>query len=301
MPDKQSSSTKQNLWTVRDMIRWATAYFNEKDIDSPRLTIEMFLCHALQCTRMGLYMQFDKPLSQEELGLLRSYIQRRVLREPTQYIIGSVQFLDMQLQVDSSVLIPRPETEELVMQCIERIRQSSLKQDDMSILDVGTGSGCIALALAKQYPQAQVFGIDISESAVQLAKRNAQAQGLTNVYFGQKNFLTDSLQRRYDVVVSNPPYIAQQEMQNIQPELRYEPLQALTDYEDGFLFYRMFARMLPLILKPNQGAFAVFEMAYNQADTMRRIFSDYHSIVRKDFASIERFIEVTGMTKNVVA
>jgi release factor glutamine methyltransferase len=283
----------QTVWTIRDILQWAVRFFQEKDIDSPRLTIEMLLCHVLQCTRISLYMQFDKPLSVEELQNIRAVVKRRVAHEPTQYIIGQTQFFDMMLDVNPAVLIPRPETEELVVLCLDMIQRQYGADAALTILDIGTGSGCIALALARKYPSAQVFGIDISVQALHTARANAERYRIANVHFGQKDVLTEAFKRRYDVVISNPPYLPQQEMALVQPELLCEPHEALTDAHDGLQFYRRFAEILPILLQSTEKGFGVFEIGHNQAQSIRDVFHGYgYMALHKDFQGIERFAEV---------
>ncbi|MES2765675.1 MAG: HemK/PrmC family methyltransferase, partial [Bacteroidota bacterium] len=162
----------QKVWTVLDIINWGKDFFAQKSIDSPRLTIELMLCEVLKIRRIDLYAQFDRPLKDDELARLREMAKRRAGREPLQYILGNTEFYGLPLIVDPSVLIPRPETEILVETVLKTFKNSENKV--LKILDIGTGSGCIAVALAVNLPQAEITAVDISEEALEIARQNAK-------------------------------------------------------------------------------------------------------------------------------
>ena len=179
-----------------------------------------------------MYLDLDRPLTETQLSVLRPLVKRRANREPLQYILGTVEFYGMELKVDARALIPRHETEELIERVVKQISDAPKK-----ILDLGTGSGALALALAGEYPDAQVDAVDVSSSALSLARENAQSLELTsNIQFHEGNWFSplDSEKSQYDLIVSNPPYLTTKEMATAQPEvIDYEPKNALVSGEDG--------------------------------------------------------------------
>lgn len=209
------------------MLEWGTEYLQKKDVPSPRLSIEWLLSNVLGCRRLDLYLKFDKPLTEQELAEFKPLLLRRAKMEPLQYITGSTDFYGLRMEVNPSVLIPRPETEQLV----ERILTQNGTANGINVLDVGTGSGCIALALKHERPDWNVCGFDKSSPALQTANRNAQALGLDVNFFEHDFFhpkLPENLSGPFDVIVSNPPYIPNSEHHLIGEEVRhFEPGQAL--------------------------------------------------------------------------
>lgn len=280
------------ILTTLDIIRRTTEYLKQHHIDSPRLTIELMLCEVLKCRRVGLYLHYDKPLESAELESLRAMIRRRVCREPLQYILGTAEFFGLRFKVLPDVLIPRPETEILVEQAkkyIENIDKSS-----PNILDIGTGSGCIAISLAANFPMSRITAVDISGSALTIAADNARLNGTANVRFAQADILEPTSRisaEKYDVIVSNPPYIQANDVHDLEPEVgHYEPLIALTDKADGLTFYHRFANIFHSLLSDG-GRFFV-EIGYGQADTVCKIFlsAGYEITVSSDYAGIPRII-----------
>lgn len=277
----------EKIWTTIELINWCKPYFEKQGVDSPRLTIELMIAHVLQKPRIQLYTQFDRPFSEEELSTLRAMIKRRAAREPLQYILGETEFFGLTLNVSPAALIPRPETELLVEYVMNRLKRENIR--DVSILDIGTGTGCIALALAKNLPESAVYGIDVSEEALTLAKSNAERTQLTNVQFGKINILETQPKRRFRVIVSNPPYIGHDDMHELEPELsNHEPRTALTDEADGLRFYRRFAEIFRAMLEDG-GWFAV-EMGYGQAGAVEALFqaAGFQTEIMKDYAGIAR-------------
>lgn len=207
------------------MLAWGTAYFTEKQVDSPRLSMEWLLSDALGLKRLDLYVQFDRPLSSKELDVLRPWVKRRAAHEPLQYITGTADFHRIRLKVDPSVLIPRPETEELVERILEENPAGSVKR----VLDIGTGSGCIAIALKTARPEWIVEAVDLSEAALATAQGNAAMNGV-DVRFSNADFLsgTGMPQGPFDLIVSNPPYILHEEAAQMHRQvLDHEPHMAL--------------------------------------------------------------------------
>jgi release factor glutamine methyltransferase len=210
------------LLTIREIKERTEAFFESKGVPNARLDTDMLIAHSLGIKRLELYLDLDRPLTESQLAELRPLVKRRADREPVQYIIGSVDFCDMELKVDTRALIPRYETEELV----ERVSEA-LSVAPKQILDLGTGSGALALAFAKRYPEASVDAVDFSAQALSLAKENAITQELAErVTFYEGSWLCPLGlgEQRYDLIVSNPPYLTEEEMTTAEPEVvAYEP------------------------------------------------------------------------------
>lgn len=287
MPDNKDNK----IWRIIDIIKWAVPFLEERKIESPRYHIEMILCKVLNTTRINLYTNHEKPLSQDELTNIRVLVKRILTFEPLQYIIGNVNFLGLELSVSQDCLIPRPETEEFVSNIIT---DYSKLDNKISILDIGTGSGCIALALASKLPQSNVSGIDIDKNALDIAIHNAQINNLNNVKFELLDISKDIPTTKFDLIVSNPPYIPLDEWKELDKNVReYEPRHALTDENDGLTFYRLFSEILPKLLFPNGEFF--FEIGWNHKYSLENIFSPekYHIEFLKDFAGLYRVIHGT--------
>ena len=244
----QFVKTREKAWLVIDIINWAESYFKEKGLENPRGEIEWLLRAVLNCSRMEVYLRFEEPLSSEQLSILRSFIKRRLKNEPLQYITGSCSFYGRQYLVNEHVLIPRPETERLVDMALEKIKSISTP----SIMDVGTGSGCIAITLGIEIQNSIIHGIDISKDVLDTAKTNSKNLNTENVLFQEINFLHETEFEPMDLVISNPPYITQYEYSSLMREVRdFEPSIALTDGSDGLTFYQRFAKLGRSIVKPS--------------------------------------------------
>ncbi|MFO7847907.1 MAG: peptide chain release factor N(5)-glutamine methyltransferase [Balneolaceae bacterium] len=225
MADKQDTE----LWTVLRMLEWTTGFFKEKKIPDPRHSIEWLLADVLNCKRLDLYLQYERPLSSAELNTLRPLIKRRAGHEPLQYITGSANFMGLHIRVEPSVLIPRIETEQLVELLLDQT--SHAEDEPLSLLDIGTGSGCIALAVKKFRPAWHCTGTDISDKALSVASANANHNQL-DVQFVHGDLFNpgslDSPKGGWDIIVSNPPYIAPKERAGLEPQVtEYEPGKAL--------------------------------------------------------------------------
>lgn len=274
------------VWRIIDIINWSKEYFEQNKIDSPRLTIELMLKHVLEMDRMKLYTHFEKPLTAEELATLKEMIQLRIKRVPLQYILGIVEFYGQNFIVNEKVLIPRPETEELV----DLIVKSYNSDSKLKILDIGTGSGCIAISLAKQFPSSEVFAVDNSTSALKVAKQNSIELEVSNIKFAYADILETKPKQIYDIVVSNPPYVSTFEMNKVEPELNYEPKSALTDDSDGLKFYRRFVTIMKDIVSMD-GKFYL-ELNSSLADEIYNLFeNDYEVNIIKDISNKPRILE----------
>ncbi|HYW35596.1 MAG TPA: peptide chain release factor N(5)-glutamine methyltransferase [Balneolaceae bacterium] len=218
--------TDQDVWTVLSMLEWATDYFKQKNITDPRHSIEWLLADVLGIKRLDLYLAYDRPLSPDELDQLRPLVKRRAKHEPLQYITGYDDFLNTRVDLTPDVLIPRIETEQLV----EIILDDHTDARGLSVLDVGTGSGCIPIALKKERPSWQISAMDISEDALEVAQKNA-AQNEVEVTFVQGDLTQPGvwpLSGPFDLIVSNPPYILPEEKTMLAAQVKeYEPSQAL--------------------------------------------------------------------------
>ncbi len=275
--------------TILEGIQLTTEYLEKKGIDSARMNAELMLAHILKCKRLDLYLQFDKPLKDEEVALYREYLKRRSQFEPLQYILGTVEFYGLEFKVNRSVLIPRQETEIL----IDTILNNTSKDLPVSILDIGTGSGNIPISLARNLLLAKITSIDISRDAVELANQNAVLNGVNeNITFistGIEEFLPAE---KYDIIVSNPPYVSKDEYQNLQPEIvNYEPIEAVTDNNDGFYFYKSISEKAKSLLK--RPGFLYFELGAELFPEAKKIMesSGFERVtIKKDYLNIERVI-----------
>ena len=213
--------------TVLELINNTTAYFTKHNVPSPRLTIELMLAEILQKTRMQLYLEFDKELDDDVLDRLRPLVKRRADGEPLEYLLGSTTFAGHRIQVTPDVLIPRPETEILLQAVMELIDPVGLP-----VLDVGTGSGIIGLALAKKYPDLEIVAVDVSPAALALARRNCDGCG--NIRHVESDLLEEkSLPERFQIIVANLPYIPSGLIDGLMREVRHEPRLALDGGADG--------------------------------------------------------------------
>ncbi len=277
--------------TVLEAIRLSTEYLDKKKIDSPRINAELLLAHTIGCKRLDLYLAFDRPLTEPELNIYRGLIKRRASYEPLQYIIGTVEFYGLVFKVTPSVLIPRPETELLV----EKIIKELSDKEQLNILEIGCGSGNIAISLAYHLKQAQIITTDISDAALNLAKENSQKLGVAErISFIRHNILTDDLLRfsMFDLVVSNPPYVSLQSYSSLQKEIMgFEPRLAVTDESDGLTFYRIISEKVSGNIK--KGGKLFFEISHGQCDDVKSIMTknNFSKIeVIKDYQNIERIV-----------
>jgi release factor glutamine methyltransferase len=253
----------EKRWTVLELLKWTADYFKQKGIDTPRLDAEILLASALGTDRLRLYLDFEKPITPEERASFRELVRRRAdERVPVAYLTGVREFWSLPLAVTRDVLVPRPETETLVEAVLAELPDV---EAELTAFDLGTGSGAIALALAKERPKLRVVAGDVSAAALAVAERNAQALGLADrVRFVQGDAFAAVAGQRFDVVVSNPPYLAEAEASALAPELAHEPRGALFAGADGAALLRHIALEAPLFLKP--GGLLALELAPAQAD-----------------------------------
>lgn len=274
-----------NKWTVLKILTWTKEYLAGKGVENARLEAEWLLCEALSLDRVGLYLNFDKPLQESELAAFRGMVARRAKREPLQHILGSQEFLGFEFRTTSAALIPRHDTELLVTESLRVVSEAQ------RVLDIGSGSGCVAIALARSLPGATVVSVDISSEALELARGNA-ALNSVSVDFRQGSLFEPVKGERFDLVVSNPPYIPAADIESLQPEVRdYEPRSALDGGADGFDFYRSIIPAAPDHLTP--GGWLLLEVGIGQSAAVTEIFAKngFSAIFSaKDPGGIERVV-----------
>jgi release factor glutamine methyltransferase len=262
--------------TVLEAIQKSTDFLAKRGVESPRLQTELLLAHLLKMPRMKLYLNFDRALSDAETDGLRELVKRRGQREPLQHITGSVSFCGFEIAVNRSALVPRPETEilaDLGWNYLTPINSPTA-------LDLGTGTGCIAIALAAKSPNAKITAADISPDALALAKENATKNNVTEriTFFRGDGFAALPNDTQFDLIISNPPYIPTAEIETLQSEVRdFDPRGALDGGADGLDFYRMLASQAKSFLKP--GGKIMLEFGDGQAPAIRKIFENEKWIV----------------------
>ena len=240
--------TSKNNCRVIDLIGWAEKYFLSKGLKNGRNTGEILLQHLLNYKRVELYFGSEKQLTQDTIKTFHSWIQRLIKNEPLQYITGTIEFYGLELMITPAVFIPRPETERVVEIALQILKTVISPK----ILDVGTGSGCIAIALANELPEASVTGIDIDPNMLKVAQKNADLHKINNIIFKQMDIQKEIPKESYNLIVSNPPYIPLNKMSDLEKKIKdFEPHIALTDGADGLTFYHRLASVASKILHSN--------------------------------------------------
>jgi release factor glutamine methyltransferase len=288
-------------WTILKLLKWTTSYFESHAIDDPRIEAEVLLAHALQIQRIDLYLQYDQPLSRDELSRFKEFIKRRLNKEPAAYIVGSKEFWSMDFMVTKDVLIPRPETECLVEAAINLLPKDSDLNAMMipkRILELGTGSGAVILALASMRSRHLFFASDRITAAVRLALKNAKHLGFeSRVAFVCADWFACFKDKSpiFDMVVSNPPYVSSRIIGELQPEIvNYEPISAIDGKEDGLSCIRHIINNAHLYLRSN--GHLLLEIGYDQKDDVRKIIDEckkYKNIVyTKDYSGYDRVVQM---------
>jgi release factor glutamine methyltransferase len=279
------------IWTTIDLIKWGEDYFVSKGISNAKLEVEWFLCHILNYQRIDLYVQFEQPLMKDELAQFKKMVRRRIEGEPFQHILGKADFYGRDFIVNKHVLIPRAETEII----IELLKKRDAVE---SILEIGTGSGCIAITMSLENLTTSIIATDVSKEALNVAKENTQKFGVENIGFKVHNFLQTGINSTFDVVISNPPYIGSDEMDGLQKEVHdYDPKIALTDNDDGLSFYRRFAELGTSLLNENGYMLLEFGGAH-QVVAISEIFESHQFNVKfhNDLQGDPRIVEVNLLT-----
>jgi len=279
-------------------MRSAIARLQESGFDEARLTVELLLAHVLHSQRIALYTDSNRPLSETDSQAFDELLDRRMRHEPLQYIVGSSSFMGLPFRVDRRVLIPRPETETLVEQVMIDLKGRP-DEGPCAVLDVGTGCGCIAVALAKFVRQASVTALDASAEALEVARLNARVHGLEQelrfVFADLFGPLEEILGGPFTHIVSNPPYASAAEWETLEPEIRdFEPREAVSDGSDGFRFHRRIAELAPALLAEDGKVF--LEVGWGQAEEVRRILAAHGAVetgVAADLQDVPRVVTAT--------
>ena len=278
----------QKTWHVLELLKVTEKLLKEKNIENARLNAELLLSDVLKIPRIKLYLDFEKPLKEDEITQYRGKIRRRLNHEPLQYITGYTEFYGLRFELSPDVLVPRPETEILVEKAVETI--SSFEMINPRILEIGTGSGCISIAVGS-IVNCTIDAIDIKDEALNLAGRNSEENGTSSkINFLNKDILTSFTDfNGYDMVLCNPPYVPANEFESLQDEIKnYEPRTALTDEGDGLSFYR---KIFELFRETSSGIKIFIEIGDGKKDAVEKllnssgitnydIYKDYHGIDR---------------------
>ena len=270
---------------VLDVLQSTTAYFKKRGIENPRLNAEHLLAHSLGRRRLDIYLEFERELSEPELTPLRELVRRRGQNEPLQHLLGTVEFCGNLFLCDRRALVPRPETEQLV-----EFLQSEICDPKSKILDVGTGSGVIALSLAAKFPEAEIVGADISNEALSLARDNAARVGITRIQFVQSDLL-ESINGEFDLIVANLPYISRLDRDELPPEVLRDPEVALFAGDRGDELIRPLIEAAPAHLRP--GGLLALEAGIGQHASLAEFLREknYSDIEAKnDYSGVARFL-----------
>lgn len=278
------------VWTVLEVIAVGERYLKDRGVESGRLNAEHLLAHVLGMDRLRLYLHFDRPLGADELSRYKPLLRRRAAREPLQYVMGSASFRNLELEVGPAVAIPRPETEYL----IDVVRTAAGRDRIFdAALDVGTGSGCIAISLAEEGVARSVTATDISADALEVARRNAAASGQPGIDLRHGSLLEPVEGMTFDLVVSNPPYLTRGEWERAQPEVReWEPSLAMVPGDGGLAVIRALAAAVEEVLRP--GGWVGLEVGWTQADTVAALLGECPRLrdvaVHRDLAGRSRYV-----------
>ncbi len=272
--------------TVLEVLQSTTAYFKKREIESPRLNAEHLVAHSLGKKRIELYLEFERPLSEPELAPLRELVRRRGQGEPLQHLLGTVEFGEHVFLSDQRALIPRPETEQLVEYLCD-----FTWPENPRLLDVGTGSGVIALSLAARFPAAEVHAADLSGDALALARENAERLGASERIQFSQGHLLDKVEGAFDLIVANLPYVAAKEAAQLAPEVRHDPAVALFGGTAGDELIRELITAAPPHLRP--GGLLALEIGHDQSNALAGFLAEknYHDIAaKKDYSGAPRFL-----------
>lgn len=281
-------------WTVIELINWCAHYLHQRHFKAPKTNTELLLAHTLGVDRLDLYLNYNRTLTAEELERFRGFFKRRLDNEPIQYITGATEFMSLPFRVDPGVFIPRPETELLVETIIDKVQTHPISES-LRILDVGTGTGCIAVSLAKYLPNVDIIATDINQHALDIARGNAELNHVTEkIQFLHQSILnmSDTDPVELDIVVSNPPYVSQAIYQSLDAEIvNYEPAEAVSDFGDGCSFYPVLCEYAAARLQ--NGGWIAVEIGEGESGRVRNIFLEFgfeNINIRNDYAAIPRII-----------
>ncbi len=289
----RSEMTSEKTWRITDILNWSTQYLKKKKIDQPRLTSEILLANTLNCRRIDLYLKFDQPLNMVERRCYRQLLKSRAQGKPWQYLTGRIEFFSLPFEINEAVLIPRPETEILIEKVLSYLGKNDYLESPIKAWDIGTGSGVIAVSLARHLPRLTVLATDISSAVLSTARANAELNGvLEQIQFKVSDLAENIGNVSFDLIISNPPYISTAELKSLPIEIRYEPVIALDGGKKGLEFYRQFAEIACNYLSP--GGILALEIGAEQGNEIKTILktsSIFSSIqIFKDYAFNDRVV-----------
>jgi release factor glutamine methyltransferase len=292
---KEVSMPETDQWTIGRLLTWTTDYFKQNGIESPRLDAEVLLAEARECERIELYTSFDEPANERTRVTFRELVRRRAEGMPVAYLVGRREFYAMTFFVTPDVLIPRPETEFVLIALLDLAKQRESHESPLRIADVGTGSGILAVCAAKHIPNSTVTAIDVSTSALAVARRNADHHQVADrIHLVEGDLLADLPRTgKFDFIVSNPPYVSEAEFEKLSPEVkRYEPRDALVAGPRGT---EVIERLLPQAAEHlESGGWFIFEISPMIAESVRSLIDngkDWQSVtLHKDLAGHERVV-----------
>lgn len=295
----------KKTWTIKELLDVTITYLEEKKIPDPRPSAEILLAHQLKIDRLRLYLEYDRPLNQQEVGGYRDLIRRRLSREPVQYITGRQEFWSMEFGVSPQVLIPRPETELIIEQLLRIIRSEKnekAEQPPLHVLDLGTGSGAIALAVASEFHHASIWASDISQGAIEQATLNAKRHGLAErIHFlvGDLFEPMKTLNLSFDFILTNPPYVASEDFDSLPPEIRnFEPRIALDGHQQGMFYIKKIIQEAAVFLR--EGGRLLIEMDPRQVPEALKLAQGKSGFKRKqvfkDYRQLDRIVMLQKMS-----
>jgi release factor glutamine methyltransferase len=268
--NSDQNANADETWTVRRILDWTTGHLEKHGSETARLDAEILLAHARGCTRIDLYTHFAEPVTETHRTMMRDLVKRRANAEPVAYLVGYREFFSLDFSVTPDVLIPRPDTETLVVELLESAKQFRTPR----ILEIGTGSGCIAITAKVNHPRAKITATDLSAAALEVARKNARAHQVVDEIFWLEGDLFDPVpaQSEFEIIASNPPYLREDEMPTLQKDVAlHEPTSALVAGPDGLEILRRIAESAYEYLVP--GGKLLFEIAYEQAEPVREILN----------------------------
>jgi len=276
------------VWTIKALLDWSEKYFADKNIDAPKLTSQLLLSHILSLNRIDLFVQFERILTTKELATYKGLIVRRSTHEPLEYILGNSEFMGLKFTVSPEVLIPRPETEILVETACKLISEQGIS----TLVDIGTGSGCIAISIKNKFPDLKVYATDISAKALVVAQENSKALQADIIF--SEGFYPEQLKAEKLMLVSNPPYIRSQDIGTLMPEVKdYEPLLALDGGESGFF---VIEKLLDLY-HVSKSEIMLMEIGYDQSEALEKMVADKKIACSlsfiQDYNKINRIAKIT--------
>jgi release factor glutamine methyltransferase len=284
-------------WTIRRLLEWTTGFFTRKEVDAPRLSAELLLAHVLSVPRIKLYTDYERIVSDHDLTTFRTLVQRAAEQEPVAYLTGKAHFFNLEFHVNRDVLIPRPDTETIVENVMQLVRNQA-GMEAPRVLDLCTGSGCIAAAIAHHVKSSVVTATDISPAAVEVAKANIERLGLKDRVIVEQGDLFEPLSRMVDVqpfhlIVANPPYIPSAQIETLDRSVRdYEPVAALDGGLDGLVLHRRILKESPDRLL--QGGRVYLEIAFDQGPLAKELAAEHPAFddvrILKDQAGKDRVL-----------